>query len=312
MKVAVTGGTGFLGRYILRRLLEDQHGVKAWRRPGSDLYGFSAISPHVEWVQGGLGDARSAVELVKGCDALVHAALYRPGAGFRGTEGDVVEFAQKNIIGTLQLIDAARHADVSRVVIISSCAVHEVILADRPLDEDHPTTPASHYGAHKAAIEQFVHSYGFGYGYPICALRPTGIYGVAAHPEDSKWYNLVRDILQGRQVTAQGGGKEVHASDVAAAVSVLLEAPGVAGQVYNCCDMYISNYRVAQLAKEITGSGAHINGKPSKPKHQISTGKLRSLGMEFGGEKLLRDTLAHLASAAASTLGEAEQSAGVF
>ncbi len=52
-----------------------------------------------------------------------------------------------------------------RFVFISTCAVHDVILADRPLDEAHPLWPKSHYGAHKAALEKFVHSYGLGQGW---------------------------------------------------------------------------------------------------------------------------------------------------
>ena len=46
--------------------------------------------------------------------------------------------------------------DVRRFVFIATCAVHDVILSDRPLDEAHPLWPKSHYGAHKAAIEKFV------------------------------------------------------------------------------------------------------------------------------------------------------------
>jgi nucleoside-diphosphate-sugar epimerase len=88
----------------------------------------------------------------------------------------VIEFVQKNVVGTLMLIEAARRVGVSRFVFISTCAVHEKILDDRPLDEAHPLRATSHYGAHKAAIEKFVHSYGLGDGYPICALRPTGVF----------------------------------------------------------------------------------------------------------------------------------------
>ena len=77
----------------------------------------------------------------------------------------------------------------------------------------------SHYGAHKAAIEKFVHSYGLGMGYPICALRPTGVYGVMRPVEQSKWFDLVRAIVRGDDVDCQRGGKEVHAADVARAYS---------------------------------------------------------------------------------------------
>src|SRR5690606_26472436 len=147
-------------------------------------------------------------------------------------------------------------------VFISTCAVHEKILGDRPLDETHPLWATSHYGAHKAAIEQFVHSYGFGEGYPICALRPSGVYGLDHRPEESKWYDLVRDVVAGRDVDGNRGGKEVHAADVAKAVALLLNAPqeSIAGQAYSCCNMYISDWDVAQLAKDASGSKATIHG----------------------------------------------------
>ena len=57
-------------------------------------------------------------------------------------------------MGTLRLIESARAAGVGRFVFISTCAVHEKILDDRPLDEAHPLWAMSHYGAHKAAIEK--------------------------------------------------------------------------------------------------------------------------------------------------------------
>ncbi len=71
-----------------------------------------------------------------------------------------------NLLGTLELIEASIAAGVKRFIFVSTCAVHEKILDDRPLDEAHPLWPLTHYGAHKAAIEKFVHSYGYGQGLP--------------------------------------------------------------------------------------------------------------------------------------------------
>ena len=162
MKIAVTGATGFIGRYIVRHLTAAGHTCRCWFRPDSDRSGLEDLASHLEWLPGQLGEQRACQALVDGCQAVVHAALYHPGGGFRGGEGNLLEFAQKNLLGTLELIEAARAASVPRFVFISTCAVYDTILDDRPLDETHPMWPASHYGAHKAALEEFVYSYGRG------------------------------------------------------------------------------------------------------------------------------------------------------
>ncbi len=296
MRVAVTGITGFIGRYIAQHLVADGHSLKAWYRRGSDRSALETVDSSIEWVEGELGDSRSSDALNSGCDALVHAALYHPQGGFMGGEGDLLEFARVNVLGTLELIEAARRANVARVIFVSTCAVHDVILADRPLDETHPLWPKSHYGAHKAALEKFVHSYGLGQGYPICALRPTGVYGVNYPLERSKWFELVSAVVRGESVECRRGGKEVHAADVARAILLLLGANenDIVGQAFNCYDRYISEWDVAQMAKELTGSDSEIRGKQPSPKNQIETGKLRALGMTFGGDSLLKSTIQDL------------------
>jgi nucleoside-diphosphate-sugar epimerase len=297
MRVALTGATGFIGRYIVTHLAGQGHQLRCLHRPTSNREGYDHVSD-LKWTEGDLGDSDSAKSLVDGCDAVVHAAIHWPGAGFRGAEGNLVDFVQKNVVGTLELIEAAHRAGVGRFIFISTCAVHEKILDDRPLDGTHPLWPTSHYGAHKAAIEKFVHSYGLGQGYPICALRPTGVYGVAQPIENSKSYDLVSAVVRGEKVQCSRGGKEVHASDVAKAVGILLTAEGIAGEAFNCYDRYVSELGVAQLAKELSGSNSQIVGEPKQPKHQIVTDKIRALGMQFGGDELLRQTVAELVEGA--------------
>lgn len=298
MFIGVTGATGFLGRYLVRHLAAEGHRLRCWYRPSSDRGGLDFPADRLEWVPGQLGDRAAAAALVRGADAVVHAALQWQGAGSRrSAAGDDLEgFLEANLMGSLRLIHAARSAGVGRFVFISTCAVHEVILADRPLDEAHPLWPTSAYGAHKAAIEKFVHSFGLGQGWPVCALRPTGIYGLAHPARDSRWFDLVGRVARGEPINSAAGGKEVHALDVARAVGVLLKADerAVAGQAFNCYDRYVAEQEVARIAKEQTGSPSPIADLNRGPKHQIRTDKIRALGMTFGGEELLRQTVGEL------------------
>lgn len=300
MHIAVTGATGFLGRYIVHRFASSGNRLRCWFRPQSDRTGFDTAGDTIEWLPGRLGDPAATNALVQGVDAVVHAALEWQGTGFRASgQDDFLGFLEANLMGSLRLFQAAHASGVPRFVFISTCAVHEVILNDRPLDETHPLWPTSHYGAHKAAMEKFVHSFGLGDGWPICALRPTGIYGLAHSAEQSRWFDLVGQVMHGEPVASPKGGKEVHAADVTKAVDLLLHADPkkIVGQAFNCYDRYIAEQEVARIAKELTNSRSEITDLNRGPKNQIETGKLRALGMTFGGEELLRGTVAELVEA---------------
>lgn len=127
-------------------------------------------------------------------------------------------------------------------------------------------------------------------------MRSTGIYGLAHPARDSRWFDLVGQVLRNEPVASALGGKEVHAADVAKAVELLLlaDAKAIAGQSYNCYDCYVSEQQFARIAKELAKSSSEIADLNRGPKNQIVTNKLRALGMTFGGEPLLKQTIAEL------------------
>jgi len=301
MKIFVTGGTGLIGGELVKQLLDDGHKLRLWHRRSSKSKYLANLKDQsggqIELLCGQLGEGREA-EAVAGCDAVVHSALWREGSPFQQPPTDLLEYLRVNLMGSIRLIEAAMNQRVSRFVFLSTCAVHDKILTDRPLDETHPLQAKTHYGAHKAAIEKFVHSFGHGAGFPICALRPSGVFGINSPIERSKWFELIADVVAGNTVHPEGGSKEVHVSDVAKAIRLLLEAPTekVTGEAFSCCDAYYSRHDVAVTAKRLSTSNSKIIGAQSQPKHQIVTKKIEELGMKFSGTRAFEETIAKICS----------------
>jgi len=126
MVIALTGATGFLGRYLVRHLAGAGHRLRCWYRPSSDRTGFTDLGNAIEWLRGSLGDEPATIALVEGVDAVVHAAVQWEGPRNRGrgSHGGPGVFLGVNLTGSLQLFQAALEAGVSRFVFLSTCAVH--------------------------------------------------------------------------------------------------------------------------------------------------------------------------------------------
>jgi dTDP-glucose 4,6-dehydratase len=294
MRIALTGGTGFLGRYLIHRLTRSGHEIIAWHRAE-----IPENLPHdrITWIRGELGQPENARRLVEHADAVVHSGHYRDGKSFMQPPNDPLRYWHINTDGAMQLLQAAAETNPQRFIFISSGAVHDHVVPGRPLDEDHPLRPGTLYGACKAAVETLIHHFGVSGKLRTAAARPTSIYGEADPIEQSKWFPLIQAVCRGENVQATGGSKTVHADDVAAAVERLLtDAPTKSdidwsGQTFNCCDRFISEHEVATIAKRLTNSPSRLLGPPKQIKNQIDTTRLSRLGVQFGGTALLEATI---------------------
>lgn len=266
MTAAVTGATGIVGRFIVDRLVEEGVAVRAWRRPTSDIRGLPSA---VEWIEGDLNSPDAAAALVEGADMLVHSALeHVPGRYRRGEGEDIAHYLETNVGRSLSLLATARQAGVRRCVVLSSRAVFGTTPVEGWIPDDHPVRPDTNYGAAKAALEMFVRSWGLAEGWPIAAIRPTGVYGVVAPIERSKWFDLVGAALR-REPVEPRAGSEVHGRDVAEAVWRLLTAPPdrVAGQMFNCSDVVVSARELVRLVHHV----AHMTGPVPENRRRPTT-----------------------------------------
>ncbi len=295
MRVALTGASGLVGRFVAARLAREGCDIVALARPQSDRTGFDFP---ITWIDGDLRSEAALASLVGGADALVHSAYDHVPGQYRGGEGDDVEgFWRTNLLGGLRLLRAASGADIGRIVVLSSRAVFGGPASTR-VGDTHPTSPDTHYGALKVALE------GLATVYPrTTSIRPTGVYGITHPVSRSKWFDMAREVISGRPVTVARTSTEVHGDDVAAAVWLLLTAPAadVAGRPFNCSDIVLGTREIAERMYATQGMAAGSLPLPKEmppPAHIMRCDGLRSLGWRPGGRRRLQETIRALLDAA--------------
>lgn len=281
MLVALTGASGFVGSFTARALHARGHTVRALVRAASRR---DHIAPYVsEWREGELHEAQALAGLVAGAEAVIHN-----GVDWSVRDIPTLNF-ERNVLGSLRLLDAARQAGVEQFLFVSSVAVYHTILPDRPLDENHPTWPRSTYGAYKAAIEPHLLAYHQTYGMNTSSWRPAAIYGVDPNLQRSQWFDLVRTAKQGGHVSTGHGGKITHVQDVADALALAIGDDAVAGHFHNLVDGYLYWQVAAEIAQELTGSSATIDDhKGAGPRNQFDTRKAIAFFDRHGNSIALR------------------------
>lgn len=282
MLVAITGATGFIGACTLRSLKRRGHAIRALVRRTSER---SHIADCVdEWTVGDIADPQAQVGLVAGVDAVIHAA-----ADWNAlATAPSVSFA-KNVLPSLQLLEAARLAGAQQFIFVSSVAVYDEILQDRKLDEKHPAWPGSLYGAYKAAVEPHLKAYHTQFGMNTSSWRPAAVYGIDPKLQRSQWYDLVKAVKEGRPVSTAHGGKITHVQDVADALADACGDSQVAGRFYNLVDRHIYWQLAAEFAKAATGSPSTIEDrKGTGPKNQFDTADAVAFFESHGNHVALR------------------------
>jgi nucleoside-diphosphate-sugar epimerase len=216
---AISGGAGFLGIHLGRRLVADSHEVRSLDVAPLDD---AELERSVVEIRGDMRDAGKVRDLVEGADVLVHAAAALP---IRGSRALIMEV---NVDGTRTLLEAAREAGVGRVVFISSTSVYGVPEV-HPIPEDAPLVGVGAYGESKIAAEALVR----GSRLPWVIIRPKTFIG----PERLGVFEILFDwIREGRRIYVLGNGSNRYQL---LAVEDLVEAivrageRDVAGEVFN-------------------------------------------------------------------------------
>lgn len=284
MKLAITGGTGLVGRFVVEEAIGTGDAVTVLSRnaPAGDF--FSAPVGHLAYT---LGDTPP----LDGFDAVVHCAFAHLPGHYRGGEGDDPQgFLRSNLDGTLALIEAAEKAGVARFVFLSSRAVYDGAAPGSRLTEDMPCTPTTLYGQVKLQTEEALrHS-----GMASASLRATGVYGPAAPGRMHKWRDLFDDFASGRPVEPRVAS-EVHGADLAQAVRLVLAArpADLADGIFNVSDFELDRRDLLAIYGEATGYDGRLPPPADATGLSImATDRIRSLGWRPRGHAGLRPALA--------------------
>jgi nucleoside-diphosphate-sugar epimerase len=253
--VAISGGAGFLGLHLARRLVADGHAVRTLDLAALDD---RALDGAVDELRGDVRRRDDAQRLVAGADVLVHAAAALPIQVSRAAIRSV------NVDGAAVTLGAAREARVRRVVLVSSTAVYGVP-ERHPIREEDPLVGVGHYGESKIDAERLCEAYARR-GLETVIVRPKTFVG----PERLGVFEILFDwIREGRRIPILGDGSNRYqllaVEDLVDAVVRCLDAD-VAGEALN-----VGAERFGTVAEDLgaliahAGSGARLRPVPARP-----------------------------------------------
>lgn len=239
--VLITGGLGFIGTNIVRRLLTTTDVDimifdRATRvgRP-ENLPVIPEVRRRIRVVRGDITKKRDLENAVKQSDIVIHLAAQTHTVR---SLTEALPTVKTNVVGTTILLELACVYPVKRFILFSSSEVYGNQLPGILMDEQHPLNPVTPYAASKLAADRLAYSYFLTKNLPVTILRPFNAYGPYQHPEKMVPLFITR-ILRNQPITLNFGGKQsrdwVYVEDHARAVELVLRAKDaqVRGEVFN-------------------------------------------------------------------------------
>jgi UDP-glucose 4-epimerase len=256
--VMVTGGLGFVGRHLVRRLAADGHRVVSYNRDFSD-----SADPAITSVQGELFDIPRLVRTLDehSVECILHtAAMSHPELS---VELPLTTFAA-NVQGTLSVFESARMSAVRRIVNFSSECAYGHQEADL-VREDARLRPITPYGVTKVTTEMLADVYTDLYGLDVLSLRITEVYG-PGNPMPEILREMIAAAVHDEPFALEHGAEQrfqfVHVEDVAGAAHAAAFATAPSQRVYNVTGgSQVSLADAATLVHELLG-GPEISVGP--------------------------------------------------
>jgi nucleoside-diphosphate-sugar epimerase len=265
LRVLVTGGAGFIGSHIAGELATQGHEVRvlddfsSGRRQNLDEI-------EVELFEGDVRDNDLVRRAVDAVQIIFHEAAL---VSVSHSLDNPLLCYDVNLMGTLNLLAAACHAGVERMVLASSAAVYAT--SAQPVSEGAQLAPLSPYAASKLAMEECASMYARAYGLPTVCLRYFNVYGPRQSPHSPYAAVIplfIEALRRGEQPVVFGDGEQrrdfVYVRDVVRANLLAMQSEPAAGQIVNIGSGTSTtiNELVDVLAELIPGSPPPVSGPP--------------------------------------------------
>lgn len=271
----VTGGCGFIGSSLIEMLGRDggeEHSFRVFdnftvgrpadivarlgavldvrQRSVTEVAGNAVWEPGVTVVQGELADAEALKSSMTGAEIVVHLAA---NTGVPKSVEDPVKDALANVMGTVNVLEAARANAVGRVVSASSGAPLGV--QEPPIHEEMAARPMSPYGASKLASEGYCSAYYHSYGVEGVSLRFSNVYGPGSGHKSSVVAKFIRQALDGEQLEIYGDGSQtrdfIYIDDLTKAIQLAATVPGLGGETFQIASN--SETTLTELVERLSG-----------------------------------------------------------
>jgi dTDP-glucose 4,6-dehydratase len=211
MSILVTGGAGFIGRWVVGKLLSNKHGVVALDNLSNSSVGnireFSK-NPNFTFIKGDVLDQKKlGAAFKRDIGACIHLAAQ---INVQESIDHPERSFKNNVVGTYKVLEECRRRD-ARLVLVGTCMVYDTTIS-KPIDEKHPLKPASPYASSKLAGEELAFSYFHAYGLPTVITRPFNTYGPfqKSNLEGGVVSIFIKRNFEGKPLLVYGDGKQTR------------------------------------------------------------------------------------------------------
>lgn len=264
----VTGGAGFIGSNLVKRLVSDGHIVRVLDNYRAGKFSKRFVEG-VEYMEGDIRNAQDVAKSVNGVEGIFHlAAIPRMSYSIEHPE----ETNEVNIGGTVSLLVAAKNAGVKRFVFSSSSSVYGGCEIGKELQEDMRPNPLSPYGLQKWIGEEYCRLFSESFGMQTVSLRYFNVYGPLMDPNGA--YALVmgkflKQKQEGKPMSICGDGEYyrdyTHVDDVVEANVLAMTSLKIhGGEVMNIG--YGEPHSVNEIVKILGGESDHVADRPGDPR----------------------------------------------